>query len=226
MKKMFLVILLGGILGGLFAQQLQNKPESAQQTSTAMQAIQTANSLAKYGYANYSASALIGAAEILAQTQTQALNEKPSSDATSKADSKSTTKPEFTAQNLLADAKKYAAGDATMLAWIATVEKTLASKTRGAVGGPRGGFYSIYARGTDTYQLSFRAGQLAEILVCGDGDTDLDLYVYDGNGNLIGYDEGYSDDCFVSWVPRSTGTYIIKVVNRGRVYNQYFIATN
>jgi hypothetical protein len=67
---------------------------------------------------------------------------------------------------------------------------------------------------------------LAEIVVVGDGDTDLDLYVYDANGNLIEYDEDYSDDCCVSWVPLWTGAYTIRAVNRGRVYNRFTITTN
>jgi hypothetical protein len=226
MKKLFLAVLISGICGGLFAQQTPDKPESSQSASPAMQSIQIANSLAKYGYANYSASALIEAAEILAQTQTQALGEKPTSDAKDTDDSKDESKPEFTAENLLADAKKYAAGDATMLAWAEKVENSLGSKARGAVGGPREGFNSVYARSTDTYQLAFRAGQLAEIIVCGDGDTDLDLYVYDAYGNLAAYSDDYYDDCFVSWVPSWTGSYTIKVVNRGRVHNRYIIVTN
>jgi hypothetical protein len=228
MKKLLLVVFASGIGGMLFAQQTPDKPESSQQASPAMQAIQIATSLAKYGYANYSASALIEAAEILAQTPTQNLGDKPSSDTKTKAkaETKATSKPEFTPKNLLADAKKYAAGDASMLAWADKVEKSLSNKTRGALGGPRQAFNSVYSRSTDTYQLTFRAGQLAEIGVSGDGDTDLDLYVYDANGNLIAYDEGYSDDCFVNWVPKWTGAYTIKVVNRGRVYNQYAIVTN
>ncbi|GMO11583.1 MAG: hypothetical protein Ta2D_13740 [Rickettsiales bacterium] len=63
-------------------------------------------------------------------------------------------------------------------------------------------------------------------MVSGDGDTDLDLYIYDANGNLIEYDENYSDDCYVSWVPKWTGSYTIRIVNRGRVYNRFIIATN
>ena len=68
--------------------------------------------------------------------------------------------------------------------------------------------------------------ELAEVCVSGDGDTDLDLYVYDSNGNLIGSDADYSDDCVVRWVPAWTGEFTIKVVNRGAVYNNFAIWTN
>jgi hypothetical protein len=67
---------------------------------------------------------------------------------------------------------------------------------------------------------------LAVITVIGDGDTDLDLYVYDENGNLIEHDADYTDDCVVTFTPKWTGNFKIKIVNRGRVYNSYVIRTN
>ena len=70
------------------------------------------------------------------------------------------------------------------------------------------------------------ANELAEVLVSGDGDTDLDLYVYDSNGNLIAKDIDYSDDCYVRWIPAWTGRFIIRIVNRGPVYNRFVILTN
>jgi hypothetical protein len=88
------------------------------------------------------------------------------------------------------------------------------------------GQFNVNAGSTDQFSLNFTAGRLVEILISGDGDTDLDLYVYDSNNNLIASSEDYSDDCYVSWVPRWTGNFTIKVVNRGGVYNRYVILTN
>ena len=62
--------------------------------------------------------------------------------------------------------------------------------------------------------------------VVGDGDTDLDLYVYDQNGNLIDKDVDYTDNCVCTFVPRWTGLFVIKIVNRGSVYNRYVLRTN
>ena len=70
------------------------------------------------------------------------------------------------------------------------------------------------------------ANFLAEVVVSGDGDTDLDLYVYDSNGNLIAKDDDYTDGCYVRWRPSWTGRFIIKIVNRGPVYNKYVLMTN
>ena len=76
------------------------------------------------------------------------------------------------------------------------------------------------------FDVSFVQGYLAEVAVSGDGDTDLDLYIYDSNGNLIASDTDYSDDCYVNWVPAWTGRFVIRVVNRGGVYNNYVVLTN
>jgi hypothetical protein len=43
---------------------------------------------------------------------------------------------------------------------------------------------------------------------------------------LIAKDTDGTDQCYVSWVPRRTETFIIKVVNRGYIANDYVIVTN
>ena len=69
-------------------------------------------------------------------------------------------------------------------------------------------------------------GEVAEVIVYGDGDTDLDLYIYDENWNLITSDTDYTDICICRWNPIWTGNFYMKVVNRGNVYNEFVIATN
>lgn len=227
MKKLLVLVLMCVFCVSVFAQVTEtgDKPES--NASPAMDALQTAYALAKYGYSNQSASALIGAAEIIAQTETQALANKGTQKGQTKDAVKKNEKPEFTPANLLAAGKRLAAGDATMLAWAAQVEAIIkGSSTRGAVGGPRYQVDKIGANGTFIYQLAFRGNELAEILVCGDGDTDLDLYVYNQAGQLIAWDERYGDDCYVAFIPYRQETFTIMVKNRGRVWNRYQIATN
>jgi hypothetical protein len=91
----------------------------------------------------------------------------------------------------------------------------------------------IYARSdvvraghTNVYQWTFVGGEWEVLVVSGNGYTDLDLYVYDENGNLIAKDDDNSDDCLVRFIPRWTGRFTIKVVNRGDYANRYTIATN
>jgi hypothetical protein len=212
--------------GSKEAEAAAPKPEKLETpVSEGIAAIQVAYSLARYGYSNYSASALIEAAEILAQTQTQPLDAEGEAKGGAGGPAE-TAHPEFTPVNLLADARNFAAGDTALLEWADKVESSAGGQTRGAVGGPREGISSVVGGDSMIYKLPFRAGEPATVFVSGDGSTDLDLYVYDENGNLIGYDEDYSDDAIVRWNPRWTGSFIIEVKNQGRKLNQFVIVTD
>jgi hypothetical protein len=241
MKKMIVLMSLCGALAALTgcgtapqsaaagtgaAGAALDKPEKANApVSEGIAAIRVAYDLAKYGYSAYSASALIEAAEILSQTQTQPLGVAGETDQPAGADAQ-TAHPEFTPVNLLADARNFAAGDKTLLAWADKIAGSLGSATRGAVGGPREGIEVVAAQGTVTYKLPFRANEIATIFVSGDGSTDLDMYVYDENGILVGYDEENSDDCLVRLSPKWTGSFTIVVKNLGGQQNRYAIVTD
>jgi hypothetical protein len=96
-----------------------------------------------------------------------------------------------------------------------------------AVAQPLGGLLhqttSVSGLSTDSYQATFFGNQLAMITVHGDGDTDLDLYVYDEFGNCVVSDTRLGDQCAVTWVPRWTGRFTIRVVNRGFLPNFYTV---
>lgn len=96
----------------------------------------------------------------------------------------------------------------------------------GALPGPKATREVVSADSTDTYSVIFEGLERAEIAVIGDGDTDLDLYVYDEFGNLIESDDDSTDQCYVTFFPRRTGRFTIRIVNRGSVYNRYAIVTN
>lgn len=224
MKKLFLLVCLCSLAFAAFAQD--EKPESNRPASPEISALQTAAGLAKYGYANYSATALVEAAKIFAETKTQPLDVIAEHGKTETVTDKNNP-VSFDSGQLLADAKKFAGKDKTILAYIKRVEKSIASgSTRGAVGGPKATKERVLGKDVDSYKIKFWAKELAEICVSGDGDTDLDLYVYDENGNLIESDTDYTDECVVRWVPAWTGNFIIKIVNRGALYNNYVIWTN
>ena len=96
----------------------------------------------------------------------------------------------------------------------------------GAVGGPKWDNFTVPSYTTVTYRTNFYAGELAVVSVVGDGYTDLDLYVYDENGHLIASGTDLIDGCAVKWIPKWTGQYTIKVVNRGSDYNNFRLRTN
>lgn len=93
----------------------------------------------------------------------------------------------------------------------------------GPVDGPQSNSTRVPSASYDTYRLAFYGGVTAGVAISGDGDTDLDLYVYDNNDNLICSSTSYGDDESCIWTPSWTGTFRIKIINRGNVYNQYTI---
>jgi hypothetical protein len=115
---------------------------------------------------------------------------------------------------------------ARSLTAVAILASTLSSAHAGGVSGPTRTVEQVKANMTDVYKLSFIAGEQATVDVKGDGDTDLDLYVYDSSDNLITKDEDYTDHCVVKWTPKWTGKFTIKIKNRGGVPNDYVMTTN
>jgi len=220
MKKMSLLAIFIAITVSLFA---QTATKEARAPSDDFTALQTANNLARYGYSVRSASALIGAAEILAQIQTQPLGAQGQH---SEAGAAQVNTPEYTPANLISDAKKFAGNDKTMLDWAAEVEKSLNTKTRGAAGGPKEGRDVASGQGTVTYRIAFRANEWAEIYVSGNGASILDIFVYDENGNLIESSDVNTYDAYVSWIPKWTGSYSVVVKNWGNAANRFVLVTN
>lgn len=82
----------------------------------------------------------------------------------------------------------------------------------------------VEAHSRNCYTVELYAHETTMIVLSGDGDTDLDLYVYDENDNLVASDRGYSDDAAVTVRPRWTGRFRVCVVNLGDVYNRFTIA--
>lgn len=227
MKKLFLSTVLVLLTSAVLAQETEKKPELKGEVSSSLSALRLASDLVKYGYAQQSALSLIEALQIMNENPTQPLKAERTGDVvdTSKNEGKNST-ISLDYNKILADAKGFAADDNILTQLIAQIEADGQSAGRGAVNGPSRHYDTVNGNSIDTYQISFIANYLAEIAVSGDGDTDLDLFVYDSNGNLIAKDDDYSDDCYVSWVPLWTGRYIVKIVNQGPLYNRYVIMTN
>ena len=196
------------------------------ENSQSAELLATAGKLVKYGYETKSAMPLIQAVEIYNRLGVTDAEQTPSKAEESDAVVAAEPQPKadavaFDQKQLLADATRFADGDRNLLALIKSV-----GDTRGRTTGATRHVDRVNAGSTDVYNMSFRGGENATVIVSGDGDTDLDLYVYDNNGNLIAYDNDGTDDCVVSFTPRWTGNFKIKIKNLGRVYNQYVLLTN
>ncbi len=197
------------------------KSESAESVNSLFLAYQAA----KYGRANKSPDALIFAAAVLKTIVSDKvmLDKKVEGGQPDLVNKE--TKPNLTADAFLKDAKFFAKKDRNLLGRINAVS-VMTPKVRGASGGPKRATTEVKAYATDVISVQFRGGENAVVAISGDGDTDLDLYVYDETGNLIAADTSGSDDCKVRFLPKSKGTFRIKVKNLGNVYNRYLLVTN
>lgn len=78
----------------------------------------------------------------------------------------------------------------------------------------------VEAREIAVHSVPARAGEAA-VKLYGNGATDLDCYVYDRLGVLVGFDNGPTDVCLVTIRQRREGEIRIEVENLGDVSNDY-----
>ncbi len=123
-----------------------------------------------------------------------------------------------TTESLLKQARTLAKGQPAILAMIDDVD---AASSRGASDGTSEQVERVRARATDEYIIRFDGGSRAAVGVSGDRDTDLDLYIYDENGNLICSDTDRTDQLVCEWYPSWTGDFRVRIKNLGNVYNRY-----
>lgn len=214
------------------AQQTEEKEAMAMPENSQLKTMQLGQELALYGYENESVDALVEAANILSTINTADLNVDPEKgEATADKGEKKAEQRSFLPADLLAKAKELAGEDANLLAWITASENKIAAASeaqRGALLDEDGKVAAnrVDANSWVSYTVEFAAGEVAECAVVGDGDTDLDLYIYDANGDMVAHDADFSDVCYCTWKPAVQGKYKLKVINRGDVYNNYIIAVN
>lgn len=220
MKKFFAMIALMLPLA-VMAQEEKDTTLVLPQSENTMR---LAAEISKFGYANGDALSLIQAARLSKQGgyTYEARAKAETGGKTEGSGEQKKGQVSLDPAKLLADAKALAGEDGVLLALIDDVD----SNVRGAENGRIYTEDRVLAKDYDIYNISFRGGEPALVMVIGDGDTDLDLYVYDSNGNLVAYDDDYSDNCVCTWTPRWTGKFRIKIVNRGNVYNRYVLTTN
>ena len=228
-KSLFLSIMALGAMMVACNKPVDATEEKVDQTealSAEISASRIAYDLAKYGYEMKSASALIEAANILAGVPASEWDIEPTYGETVGALEDKELSCSFKPVDMLAAAKEYSFNDELLLGLICKVENKLQSQTTRGIT-TSSGFYTdsdrVPAGDYIQYRAEFRGHEVAEIAVIGDGDTDLDLYVYDENNHLIVSDTDFGDDCYVSFTPKWTGTFRIKIKNLGNVYNEYVI---
>jgi hypothetical protein len=207
------------------AQQEEAKPEvEVTAEMAAVQDIALARQLMLYGHRTGTPEPYIAAARIMIETPiSDPTYERREEVADAAADSDKEGAGKLTVIELLATARELAGDDENMLAVIMELE---ASMTKDRVGGPATANDRVEANSYIYYEEAFRGGETALFEVVGDGDTDLDCYVYDENENLITSDTDYTDHCVLIWTPPRTQAYVIVIENLGTVWNGIVVSTN
>ena len=202
---------------------------------TPVEAIALAEDLAQFGRRTQNALPLITAAQILIENPERPLAEQAQrgqargQPAGAGADTGQGAAREARRLNptaLLAEAERLASGNQHLVGTIQQLRQRAQAGTRGAVPGPQVGTGNVAPYSMLYYNITFRGGEPAAVHVVGDGDTDLDVYVFDENDNLIAYDDDLTDECLVLWQPVWTGRFRIEVRNLGPYYNAYVLRTN
>ena len=230
MKKIISVFLFLFIVSFSFA---QTKSRQKSESYKEMQSVMMARQLAKYGYDNNKPIYLITSAQTLIDHPVKGdftpLKITDSTDTnTIKHKSKRTIK--LDPSILLADAKKMAdKNDTALLAMIKSVESSIPKdyeKKRGRKFSPLAQEYTIDSQSSKSLLTTFNGKEVAEVLVSGDGKTDLDLFVYDASGKLVSSDISNTDNCYVTFTPNQTANFTIIIKNKGKGYNDCMLMTN
>jgi hypothetical protein len=79
--------------------------------------------------------------------------------------------------------------------------------------------FDISGNATLEFRVSFPAVGKAEVWVSSSRNTDVDLYVFDANNQLVAHDISTSKDCYVSFTPVRGQLYRLRVKNLGRGSN-------
>jgi hypothetical protein len=184
-----------------------------------MENIGLAHRLGVYGQRSRQPLPLIAAADILLAHPT-----RPLAEARANLDTTRAVLPD--AARMLASAREYASGNDRLLALLPPLERRARSVDRGGSRGPRQLYAEVQPAASQEHTVEFRGGEPAIVHLSGDGESDLDLFVYDDAGQIVASITGPGDQGVVHWRPERQARFRIEVRNLGRAPNQYWLTTN
>jgi hypothetical protein len=190
-------------------------------TDEPVEQLQMSSDLLAFGRKTKDPVALIVAVRVMKAVGSREAERKPERRDATEADQKSGHP--VSAASVLGEARDLAKGDKIVALLI---DETAAMGSVTAEGQPRTHQDTVQPGATDVYGVVFTGGQLAEAGIAGDGDSDLDLLVYDENDHLVCRSAGSSDREYCRWWPRWTGAFRIEIQNLGMAPNLYRLATN
>jgi hypothetical protein len=114
---------------------------------------------------------------------------------------------------------------AVVAAALAPVALHAGDKTDAIQRGPGQVRTAVIPGGHDEYVVRFKAGEMARVIASGNGYSDLDMFVYDQNNDLVCSDDDDTDEMVCTWVPERSGYYTIRIRNLGD-QNRYVMQHN
>lgn len=229
MNKLAMALMLMFFTASGFAQQSSySSKKGTTKPSTVMENAQLACRLARYGYEHQSPTALVEAARILADQPFQSAEIEKTERSRGSEGRKHTRPLELRVEKLLEDAKALCAGNKEKLAFVENSIKEIGeAKSKGAVSGPASTQERVFANSEVVFYIKISGKSETQIVVEGDGSTDLDLDVFYGEdyGQRI-TDESAGDRCNVSISPKTDQTIKVVVKNWGTEYNDFILMHN
>lgn len=193
------------------------------------EALELSARLARLGQARSDPWLLATAARIRASSPTRiredgASNDEMKQDAAHGGDGVSSTIDTWNGAvgHWLDEAERLAEGDATALAYIASVRSL---EFKGRTGGPLVSLSRLGGGQSQSFSERFTPGRPAVVYVEGDGDAPLSVGVSAG-GVSVCQSNGPGDVKLCTWTSRSPGDYRVEVRNLGTAANRYAYGTN
>ncbi len=218
-----LVAALSLVAAPASAQQIADPSTIASSPAAiAVRAVGDAAALAIAGRRDGDAGALVEAAQLLLSSRSQTASfGRPETGAPAPLEPAA----------LLDEAEDLARGDASLLARVARAREVLmgvpsGGGPAGAERGPQRYSASVAGRANRRHELYFEGAAPAVIQVRGSGASNLDVYLYDVEGDRVAADEGQSDVATVHWYVPYTQTLTLVIRNRGERANGYYVITN
>jgi hypothetical protein len=89
-----------------------------------------------------------------------------------------------------------------------------------------GRLYSATLRPGESYStapISLNRNELTSVEAYGDGDGDIDCFLVDELGNIVGSDNDSQDNCVIEVVPRWTGAFRLFIKNEGHMSDVFHV---
>jgi len=191
-------------------------------TASAVASASDALGLAAWARENEDAEAMLVAARMLASIGTLGEGAEPEATASSTATgAASGTAPSSDA--LFDEAVALAEGEPGIIGRVTAARSVMA---RGRDGGPTSWVRDISAYSSVSYRITANGGYVWNMIAAGDGDTDVDMEIFDQNGNLICRDISPYSRAQCSLTPAWTGPFTVRITNLGSVWTRTLFVTN